>query len=386
MVERPYVLVSCAVSVDGYIDDAGEARLLLSNDEDLDRVDEVRAGCDAILVGAGTVRRDDPRLLVRSAARREARAARGLPENPIKVTLTGDGDLDQAARFFALGDAEKLVYCARPAVEKTRKVLSDVATLVDAGDPLDLRTVLADLARRGVRRLMVEGGTRTLTQFLTAGLADELHLAIAPFFVGDPAAPRLTGPGSFPHGPADPMRLAEVRRMGDVLLLRYLLGPAHEVVAMTDAAADPTQADRLWLRKAIELSRNCPPSTTAFSVGAIIVDADGVVATGYSRERDPRDHAEEAALTKVAPADPRLAGATLYSSLEPCSSRASRPRSCTELILAAGIRRVVFAWREPAIFVDPRGARNLSDAGVEVVELSDLADRVREINAHLLTS
>lgn len=224
MTERPYVLLSCASSVDGYIDDAREARLLLSNDDDLDRVDEVRAGCDAILVGAATVRRDDPRLLVRSAARRAARQARGLPENPIKVTLTGDGDLDPAARFFTLGDAETLVYCAGPAVDKTRERLSGVASVLDAGDPLDLRTVLVDLARRGVRRLMVEGGSRTLTQFLTGGLADELQLVVAPFFVGEPAAPRLTGPGAFPHGPADPMRLAEVRRIGDVVLLRYLLG------------------------------------------------------------------------------------------------------------------------------------------------------------------
>ena len=65
---RPYVLLSCATSIDGYIDDASEQRLLLSNDEDLDRVDAVRASCDAILVGAGTVRRDDPRLLVRCRA------------------------------------------------------------------------------------------------------------------------------------------------------------------------------------------------------------------------------------------------------------------------------------------------------------------------------
>lgn len=146
-----------------------------------------------------------------------------------------------------------------------------------------------------------------------------------------------------------------------------------------------TEADRRWLREAIELSRACPPSTTAFSVGALVVDADGrVMARGYSREQDPRDHAEEAALGKIDPTDPRLASATIYSSLEPCSTRASRPRSCTRLILAAGIRRVVFAWREPAIFVDCTGAETLRDAGVDVIEVADLAHLVREINAHLL--
>jgi diaminohydroxyphosphoribosylaminopyrimidine deaminase / 5-amino-6-(5-phosphoribosylamino)uracil reductase len=145
------------------------------------------------------------------------------------------------------------------------------------------------------------------------------------------------------------------------------------------------ETDRRWLEAAVELSRRCPPSGTAYSVGAVIVDASGqAIASGYSRENDPRDHAEEAALAKIRPGDARLAGATVYSSLEPCSSRASRPRSCAELIVAAGIRRVVFAWREPSVFVEGRGAEMLADAGVTLIELPDLAGAVQRINAHLL--
>ncbi|MGC0415296.1 deaminase [Embleya sp. AB8] len=144
-------------------------------------------------------------------------------------------------------------------------------------------------------------------------------------------------------------------------------------------------ADERWLRYTVELSRNCPPSTSAFSVGAVVVGADGsVLADGYSREGDPLDHAEEAALTKLGEQDPRLRSATMYSSLEPCSVRASRPRSCTELILRAGIPRVVFAWREPSLFVDCEGAELLRAAGVEVVEMPALAGLVRAVNAHLL--
>jgi diaminohydroxyphosphoribosylaminopyrimidine deaminase / 5-amino-6-(5-phosphoribosylamino)uracil reductase len=152
-----------------------------------------------------------------------------------------------------------------------------------------------------------------------------------------------------------------------------------------DAGSSPAEGDEHWLRAAIELSRHCPPSATAFSVGAVVVDAAGeLVATGYSREVDPRDHAEEAALAKLGVADRRLRTATVYSSLEPCSTRASRPRSCSELILAAGIPRVVFAWREPSTFVEGHGAELLQAAGVEVVELSDLAPLVQQVNAHLL--
>jgi len=95
--------------------------------------------------------------------------------------------------------------------------------VVDAGDPLNLRTVLADLAARGVRRLMVEGGRSIHTQFLTAGLADELHLVVAPLFVGDAHAPRFVGDGTFPWNAGNRMRLVEARPIGDVVLLRYLL-------------------------------------------------------------------------------------------------------------------------------------------------------------------
>jgi 5-amino-6-(5-phosphoribosylamino)uracil reductase len=226
--DRPTVLLSAAMSVDGCIDDASPQRLVLSDDADWDRVDEVRAGVDAILVGAETVRRDNPRLLVRSPQRRAARVAAGRTPDPLKVTITASGDLDPAAQFFTAGDTGKLVYAATGGVAGARKSVGDVATVVDAGDPLDLPALLADLRGRGVERLMVEGGTAMHTMFLTAGLADELHLVVAPFFVGDARAPRFVGPGRFPHDTAHRMRLAEARPIGDLVLLRYELGPVAD--------------------------------------------------------------------------------------------------------------------------------------------------------------
>src|SRR5690606_9923803 len=103
---RPFVLLSVAVSVDGYLDDTAAERLLLSNEADFDRVDELRAWSDAILVGAETVRRDNPRLLVNSESRRRSRVAAGRPEFPRKVTVTASGDLDPRARFWQYGTAE----------------------------------------------------------------------------------------------------------------------------------------------------------------------------------------------------------------------------------------------------------------------------------------
>jgi 5-amino-6-(5-phosphoribosylamino)uracil reductase len=125
--------------------------------------------------------------------------------------------------FFTAGTVQKLVYCAGPAVDKTRELLGDVATVVDAGDPVDLRLLVADLNARGVGRLMVEGGGSMHTQFLTAGLADELQLVVAPMFVGDSRAPRFVGDGDFPWCPDRRATLADVRQIGDVVLLRYAL-------------------------------------------------------------------------------------------------------------------------------------------------------------------
>lgn len=142
--------------------------------------------------------------------------------------------------------------------------------------------------------------------------------------------------------------------------------------------------DHGWLQKTIDLARHCTPSSSAFSVGALIVVDDQVLSTGYSRETGPTDHAEEVALARAS--DHPLETATIYSSLEPCSQRSSKPRTCSELILAAGIARVVFAWREPDHFVtDVQSIRFLRDHGIEVVEIPELAEAARAVNRWTLS-
>jgi 5-amino-6-(5-phosphoribosylamino)uracil reductase len=227
MHDRPYTLLSCSVSMDGYIASA-DSRLLLSNEADFDRVDAVRASCDAILVGATTVRNDNPRLVVRSEELREKRRARGLAPSPMKVTLTCRAELDARADFFTAGAVEKLVYCARSCVDDARARLDPVATVVDGGHTVEMDRLSNDLAGRGVERLMVEGGGTVHTQFLTADLVDELQLVVAPVFVGDSQAPRFVLDGRFPWNPARRATLADVRQIGDVVLLRYALSARFE--------------------------------------------------------------------------------------------------------------------------------------------------------------
>jgi len=240
--QRPYVLLSCAMSIDGCLDAPGPQRLILSGDADLDRVDEERAEADAIMVGAATIRRDNPRLLIRSAARRAARITRDVPEHPTRVTLTASGDLDPGARFFAPASAGAVVYCAAPKAPKLQSRLNELAQVIPVPPPVGLAAILADLSRRGVHRLLVEGGARLGREFLAAGLVDELALAIAPFFVGAAAAPRFAGPAVYPHDPRRPMHLAEVRQLDEIVLLRYLLGA--DGPARGETWARPDRGDR----------------------------------------------------------------------------------------------------------------------------------------------
>jgi 5-amino-6-(5-phosphoribosylamino)uracil reductase len=202
--DRPYTLLSCAVSIDGYLDDASPDRLILSGPEDLDEVDALRAASDAILVGAGTIRADNPRLLIRAPARIAAREAAGKPPHPLRVTLTATGNLDPTARFFT-GPGTPVVY---------------------AGPELSLAAVLQNLhSERKVESLLIEGGAHLLRDALAANLADELRLAIAPFFVADPSAPRFPLPAPYPHTPANPMTLLSLRQVGTVAVHHYRLTP-----------------------------------------------------------------------------------------------------------------------------------------------------------------
>ncbi|GGP44556.1 RibD family protein [Saccharothrix coeruleofusca] len=235
---RPHVLLSVAMSLDGYIDDRSEHRFPLSNAEDFDHVDRLRAESDAILVGAGTVRRDNPRLLVNDPRRRRARLARGLPEFPLKATVTATGDLDPDRLFWHNGD-RKVVYTTDSGARRASAALGGLAEVVALGPEVDLARMLDDLGGRGVGRLMVEGGGAVHTAFLAAGLADEVRVAVAPMLVGQAAAPRFVNPAEFPGGPARRFHLEDVTRVGDVAVLRYFPKRGAEAGPGEDPEEDP---------------------------------------------------------------------------------------------------------------------------------------------------
>ncbi|MCH7232660.1 deaminase [Glycomyces sp. L485] len=142
-----------------------------------------------------------------------------------------------------------------------------------------------------------------------------------------------------------------------------------------------SEDDTRWMARAVELAEQCPPSETAFSVGAVIVVDGRAVGEGYSRAEQPQDHAEEVALRR---AGGPVEGATVYSTMEPCGARASRPAPCAQLLADAKIARVVYALAEPVRFIDaPDGLAVLRDAGIDVDAMPQFAAAAERPNSHL---
>lgn len=365
------VILSAAISLDGCLDDTTPERLVLSGEEDWREVRALRAGCDAILVGAETLRKDNPALVTKDSDLIVRRRQAGMPDDPLKVVVSSNGDLDPELRFFTAGSGGKIVIVPHSASPDVERRFHGIAVVMrSALDILTAQGIATMLESSGVRSLMVEGGCRTLTMFLSEGVFDEFRLAVAPFFVGDPSAPRLVGAAEYINNKDDRMVLRSARRVGDMAVMSYSRNAVNAV-------------DRDMIRKAIELSRLSPKSDTAYSVGAVIVTTDGMVFTGYSRETAPSNHAEEEAIIKAEAANARLAGATIYSSMEPCSTRKSKPRSCSELIINHGFARVVFAAYEPDAFVHCEGKDMISTAGIRVDVASDLSGEALEANRHI---
>ena len=198
------VSISVAVSLDGYIDDRSPQRLVLSSPEDLADMRAIREECDAILVGAETVRRDNPSLRAKSAAR---------------VTVSHSGELDPNLHFFD-GSMRTIVLTVPERVDTLRKRFGERAEIVaiESFEPAAYVSALQDC---GVRSLFVEGGTRILTAFLSSGTFDRLRVAIAPFFVGDTDAPRMVNATRYLNDAHHRLMLSDVRKLGDVAVLDY---------------------------------------------------------------------------------------------------------------------------------------------------------------------
>jgi len=206
---RPHVVLNAAMSVDGKIALADGRGVKISNEDDLRRVHRLRAEADAILVGLGTVLMDDPKLTVKPEY------ARG--RNPLRVVLDSDGRTPEGAQVLD-GSAATLIATTADCERAFAK-----AEVFRAGrDEVDLAALLDHLGQRGVRTLLVEGGSTVLWSFLRQGLADELKVFVRGIVLGGHSAPTLVGgEGVRSLGEAIKLRLERAERLGDGFLLEY---------------------------------------------------------------------------------------------------------------------------------------------------------------------
>jgi len=202
-------MINAAMSVDGKIAFADARPAKLSNEEDKARVHRLRAEVDAVLVGVGTVLKDDPKLTVKA----EYAQAR----NPLRIVLDSDGKTPDHAHVLD-GAAETLIATT---ADSTREFPR--AQVFRAGkDEVDLVTLLDHLSQRGVKRLLVEGGSTVVWSFLRQRLADELKIFISSAILGGHTAPTLTG-GAGVHSMEEAfhLKLERAERLGDGLFLEY---------------------------------------------------------------------------------------------------------------------------------------------------------------------
>ena len=219
---RPFVLMNAAVSIDSKLAPFSRRKVRLGSERDRARMDRLRASSDAILIGAGTLRSEDPPLQVKSPALRRSRERRGLPQEILEIVLSGSLDLPFEGRFFREGAAPRLLVVPESAPPgRLGRARKQCEVLVLGRRKIDLRRLLARLDRWGIGRLLVEGGGATFAPFLSEDLVDEIHLTVCPVLVGGAGAPTLFEGRGFDGPSFPPMALDLCRREGEEVYLRY---------------------------------------------------------------------------------------------------------------------------------------------------------------------
>jgi 2,5-diamino-6-(ribosylamino)-4(3H)-pyrimidinone 5'-phosphate reductase len=223
---RPYVFINVAATADGKIDTIERKGSAISSKRDKERVDELRAGADAVLVGGKTLLEEGPKLTVKSEALREARVKRGMPANPIKVGIISNADISLESDFIKAGPARVVIFTTSQTSKSQLETLraNGVEVFVHNEPRVDLHKMLETLAELGVKRLMVEGGGTINFEFLRLGLVDELIIYIAPMIFGGEHAPTLASGLGLARNKAIALKLENIETHDDGgILLQYKL-------------------------------------------------------------------------------------------------------------------------------------------------------------------
>ncbi|PWR71992.1 2,5-diamino-6-(ribosylamino)-4(3H)-pyrimidinone 5'-phosphate reductase [Methanospirillum lacunae] len=194
---RPYILVNVAVSADGKLSTRERRQVKISGTDDFARVDIIKSGADAIMVGIGTILADDPSLTVKSPERIADRLSTGRPEHPIRIIIDSKARTPPNAKILHKGPGKRIVAVSSAAPEERIAALSPHAEIISTGsEEVDLVVLMEKLGSQGIKRLMVEGGGTLIAGLFNAGLVDQLSMFIGNIIIGGSSAPTLAdGPG-----------------------------------------------------------------------------------------------------------------------------------------------------------------------------------------------
>jgi 2,5-diamino-6-(ribosylamino)-4(3H)-pyrimidinone 5'-phosphate reductase len=224
---RPSVVVNVAMSADGKLSTRERRQVKISGAEDFARVDRLKAGCDAVMVGIGTVLADDPSLTVKNPDYKRERQSSGRPEHPVRVVIDSQARVPLDAAVLTKGEGVRVVAVSGRADPDQVRALRTKATVIVAGETeVDLGRVLDELGAMGVRRLMVEGGGTLIAGMIRAGLVDEMYTYIGSIVIGGKDAPTLAdGPGWTQESDFARLALADSTHMDDGILLHWTVKP-----------------------------------------------------------------------------------------------------------------------------------------------------------------
>lgn len=219
---RPFTFINSAMSADGKISTWQRKQVKISGAIDFDRVDELRATSDAVMVGIGTVLADDPSLTVKSAQRKAERRAKGLNENPIRVVIDSQARTPLEADIFKKGEGQRIVLVSSSAPSDNVEALRKKAKIIVSGDTrVDLPGAMEQLHRLGIKRLMVEGGATLNWAMLSRGLVDEIYTFVGNIIIGGKVSPTLVDGEGFADTSTLPLELISAEKIEAGLLLKW---------------------------------------------------------------------------------------------------------------------------------------------------------------------
>ena len=220
---RPHVIVNAAMSADGKLSTRERRQVKISGAQDFNRVDRLKAGSDAVMVGIGTILADDPSLTVKGKECRDNRIGRSVDEHPVRIVVDSHARTPPDAKVLHKEPGKRVIAVAKQADAKKVAELKKFATVIVAGDEkVDLKTLMDELGRQGIRRVMVEGGGTLIAGLIAADLVDEIYTFVGNIIIGGKDAPTLAdGPGFIRESEFCRLTLLEARKIEDGVLLHW---------------------------------------------------------------------------------------------------------------------------------------------------------------------